>query len=1174
MVYESRVGDVITLGSTSWRIEEITHDQVLVTPVPGQPGRLPFWKGDAPGRPAELGRAVGAFVRELLRLDPGAARDRLRRSGLDEWAADNLLGYLTEQRESTRRVPDDRTVVVERFRDELGDWRVVVHSPFGARVNAPWALTLGSRFRERFGVDVQAVHADDGIVLRLPDMETSDGAAPSVADLVVIEADDVEDLVTTELGSSALFAARFRECAGRALLLPRRSPGRRQPLWQQRQRAAALLSVASRYGSFPVVLETARECLRDVFDVPGLTRLMRDVAARRVHVVEVETAAPSPFARSLLFGYVAQFLYEGDSPLAERRAAALALDPALLAELLGRGEGAALRDLLDPRALATTEAELQRLAPSRRVRGREGVADLARLLGPLTTAEVAARTRAERPGRRGPAADAGQSDPAGEAGREGQTDPAGQAWQAGQSDPAGDAEEAGHAEPELVRSWLAELETERRLIRVRIAGEVRWAAVEDAARLRDALGTPLPPGVAHAFAEPVADPLGDLISRYARTHGPFTAEEVACRYGLGVAAVAAPLDRLVAGGRLVRGELRPVEAGGSGCLDHCDAEVLRVLRRRSLAALRAQVEPVPPESLARFLPGWQHVASPLRGVDGVLRVVEQLAGAWLPASAVETLVLPTRVLDYSPAMLDELTAAGEVLWSGHGALPGNDGWVSLHPAELAPVSLAAPDAEFVPGPLHEKVLATLSGGGAYFFRPLADAVGCTDDRALAEALWDLVWAGLLSNDTLAPVRSLLAGGRTAHRARRSPPRARFGRYSSLRATAAASARPAMPSRSGPPTVAGRWSLLPRREQDPTVRAHAGAEILLERYGVVTRGSVQAEHYPGSFAAAYRVLCAFEEAGRVRRGYFVAGLGGAQFGTTGAVDRRGPVVRAPTGGAGRDRSGQPVRRRAAVAGAPGAWPGGHGSGPTVDRRGRAPPVDGGRRAPAGAEGRRPRRPGRGSARALRRAGRPDPALLGRRGRLGRAGPLVPRRPGVRGRGPPPGRRRPGPRRPGRRPRPADRRACRRCEPAGSRPPAGGPARRGRLSPHPAGPAHPELTTRPVGTGQRVVVAAANRLEVAEDSRCEAPGTGRTYEESRRFADPAPGCRTAPGVAAERSACRTAAGDIDGDRCRCRATTPATCGAAIEVPSIVTSEVLEPIPAEAIDAPGANRSTHGP
>ncbi|NLT53338.1 MAG: DEAD/DEAH box helicase [Actinomycetales bacterium] len=884
MVYESRVGDVITLGSTSWRIEEITHDQVLVTPVPGQPGRLPFWKGDAPGRPAELGRAVGAFVRELLRLDPGAARDRLRRSGLDEWAADNLLAYLTEQRESTRRVPDDRTVVVERFRDELGDWRVVVHSPFGARVNAPWALTLGSRFRERFGVDVQAVHADDGIVLRLPDMETSDGAAPSVADLVVIEADDVEDLVTTELGSSALFAARFRECAGRALLLPRRSPGRRQPLWQQRQRAAALLSVASRYGSFPVVLETARECLRDVFDVPGLTRLMRDVAARRVHVVEVETAAPSPFARSLLFGYVAQFLYEGDSPLAERRAAALALDPALLAELLGRGEGAALRDLLDPRALATTEAELQRLAPSRRVRGREGVADLARLLGPLTTAEVAARTRAERPGRRGPAADAGQSDPAGEAGREGQTDPAGQAWQAGQSDPAGDAEEAGHAEPELVRSWLAELETERRLIRVRIAGEVRWAAVEDAARLRDALGTPLPPGVAHAFAEPVADPLGDLISRYARTHGPFTAEEVACRYGLGVAAVAAPLDRLVAGGRLVRGELRPVEAGGSGCLDHCDAEVLRVLRRRSLAALRAQVEPVPPESLARFLPGWQHVASPLRGVDGVLRVVEQLAGAWLPASAVETLVLPTRVLDYSPAMLDELTAAGEVLWSGHGALPGNDGWVSLHPAELAPVSLAAPDAEFVPGPLHEKVLATLSGGGAYFFRPLADAVGCTDDRALAEALWDLVWAGLLSNDTLAPVRSLLAGGRTAHRARRSPPRARFGRYSSLRATAAASARPAMPSRSGPPTVAGRWSLLPRREQDPTVRAHAGAEILLERYGVVTRGSVQAEHYPGSFAAAYRVLCAFEEAGRVRRGYFVAGLGGAQFGTTGAVDR--------------------------------------------------------------------------------------------------------------------------------------------------------------------------------------------------------------------------------------------------------------------------------------------------
>ncbi len=519
MVYESRVGDVFTLGSSSWRIAEITHDRVLVTPAPGQPGRLPFWKGDALGRPAELGRALGAFVREVLAADDEDARARVARAGLDTWAADNLLTYLREQRSATRHVPDDRTLVVERFRDELGDWRVVVHSPFGGQVHAPWALTMAARLRERFGVEVQAMHADDGIVLRLPDVETPDGRAPDVADLIALEPEDVEPLVTAELGGSALFAARFRECAGRALLLPRRRPGQRQPLWQQRQRSAQLLEVASRYGSFPIVLETVRECLQDVFDVPGLVTLMRDIAARRVSIIEVETTQPSPFARSLLFGYVAQFLYEGDSPLAERRAAALSLDPALLAELLGRGEAAALRDLLDPEALMRTEAELQRLTPNRRARDVEAVADLLRILGPLTSLEVAARC----------------------------------------TGPTGDPE-AGASLPEAV-DRLEALLAARRVIRVRVAGEDRWAAVEDAARLRDALGTALPVGVAEAFTEPVADPLGDLASRYARTHGPFTAAEVAGRLGIGTAVAHDALRRLVAAGRLVEGELRPAGVG-------------------------------------------------------------------------------------------------------------------------------------------------------------------------------------------------------------------------------------------------------------------------------------------------------------------------------------------------------------------------------------------------------------------------------------------------------------------------------------------------------------------------------------------------------------------------------------------------------------------------------------
>jgi ATP-dependent Lhr-like helicase len=551
MVYESRVGDVFTLGSSSWRIEDITHDRVLVTPAPGQPGKLPFWHGDGLGRPLELGRAVGAFVREVTALPAAAARQRVELAGLDEWAVDNLVTYLADQREATGHVPDDRTIVVERFRDELGDWRVVVHSPFGAQVHAPWALTVAARMRERFGVDVQAMHGDDGLVLRLPDVDLDSGAPPDVADLVLVDPDDVEPLVTEQTGGSALYAARFRECAARALLLPRRRPGGRSPLWQQRQRAAQLLEVASRYATFPIVLETVRECLQDVFDVPGLVELMRDLAARRVRLVEVETREPSPFARSLLFGYVAQFLYEGDSPLAERRAAALALDPTLLAELLGRGEGAALRDLLDPDVITRTERELQRLDPERQARHAEDVADLLRALGPLSTPEVAARSR----------------------------------------------------EPRAAPTWLIELEGSRRVIAVRVAGDDRWASVEDAGRLLDALGTALPVGVPEVFREPVADPLGDLLARYARTHGPFTTTEAARRFGLGTAVAAGALARLVADGRLVEGELRP---GGQG-LELCDAQVLRTIRRRSLAVLRHEVEPVGVEDLARFLPGWQGV---------------------------------------------------------------------------------------------------------------------------------------------------------------------------------------------------------------------------------------------------------------------------------------------------------------------------------------------------------------------------------------------------------------------------------------------------------------------------------------------------------------------------------------------------------------------------------------
>ncbi|MCM2425764.1 Lhr family ATP-dependent helicase [Streptomyces sp. RKAG337] len=855
MVYESRVGDVFTLGTTSWRIEDITRDRVLVSPAPGVPGRLPFWKGDQLGRPLELGRAVGAFVREVGRLGPEEARERLAAAGLDTWATDNVLAYLSEQRQACGHIPDDRTIVVERFRDELGDWRVVVHSPFGAQVHAPWALALGARLMERYGLDAQVMHADDGIVLRLPDADlmgldlldtdtstgfgtgtdTSTGSDPvragaefdsdrspvGAAD-VAFDKGEVEQLVTDQVGGSALFASRFRECAARALLLPRRSPGKRTPLWQQRQRAAQLLQVASDFGSFPIVLEAVRECLQDVFDVPGLVELMGDIEARRVRLVEVTTPEPSPFARSLLFGYVAQFLYEGDSPLAERRAAALSLDSRLLAELLGQAE---LRELLDGDVLAELEQELQWLTEDRRVKDAEGVADLLRLLGPLTEAELAARG----------------------------------------------------AEPD----WAAHLESARRAIRVRIAGGEHWAAVEDAGRLRDALGTALPVGVPEAFTEPVKDPLGDLLARFARTHGPFTSVEAARRFGLGTAVVDGLLQRLAAGGRVVQGEFRP---GGAGH-EWCDAAVLRRLRRRSLAALRHEVEPVPPATLATFLPQWQHVGThSLRGIDGLVRAVEQLQGAEVPASALEKLVLPSRVSGYTPAMLDELTASGEVLWSGAGALPGKDGWVSLHLADTAPLLLKEPQPLEL-SPLHQAVLGALSGGYGLFFRQIADqarAAGeAPSDPELADAVWDLAWSGRLTNDTLAPLRALLGSGRTAgstaHRAPRSVPRGRYGSLTGRvpRATA---------SRTGPPTTAGRWSLVPPPESDPTLRAHALVHTLLDRHGVVTRGAVAAEGVEGGFSAAYRVLSAFEETGQTRRGYVVEGLGAAQFAMDGAVDR--------------------------------------------------------------------------------------------------------------------------------------------------------------------------------------------------------------------------------------------------------------------------------------------------
>ena len=820
MVYESRPGDVIALGATSWRITEITHDRVLVVPAPGVPARLPFWRGDAVGRPAELGEAIGRFTGELAVLDRPTFQKRCAEVGFDTFAVDNLLRLLSDQRDATTVVPSDTTLVVERFRDELGDWRVILHSPYGLRVHGPLALAVARRLSQRYGIDEKPTASDDGIVVRLPDT----GEEPPGAEIFVFDPEEIEPLITAEVGGSALFASRFRECAARALLLPRRHPGKRAPLWLQRQRAAQLLDVARKYPDFPIVLETVRECLQDVYDVPMLTELMSRIAQRRVRLIDVETPSPSPFAASMMFGYVGAFMYEGDSPLAERRAAALSLDTALLAELLGRVE---LRDLLDPDVVFATDQQLQHLVADRRARDAEAVADLLRLLGPLTEDEISHRATASDVG-----------------------------------------------------AWLGELRATKRALTVSYAEHTWWVAVEDIGRLRDAVGVAVPVGVPADFTESVADPLGELLGRFARTRAPFTTGQAARRFGLGLRVAADALGRLAQNSKLVRGEFTDT-ADGTG-EQWCDAEVLRILRRRSLAALRAQVEPVSTAAFARFLPAWQHLGSAVGagGIDGLATVIEQLAGVPVPASAVEPLIFSPRIRGYQPAMLDELLATGEIVWSGAGSISGSDGWVVFHTADTAPLTLAAP-TELDLTDAHLAILDVLGrpgeSRGAFFFRQFAES---GRDETFIPALWDLVWGGWLSGDTFAPVRALLTGGRKpgtrrsaapAHRHRRAP---RLSRYSVAHAQ----------TRQVDSTVAGRWSALPAHEPTSTLRAHFTAELLMNRYGVLTKAAVANEKVPGGFAMLYKVLTTLEEAGRCQRGYFVESLGGAQFAVAATVDR--------------------------------------------------------------------------------------------------------------------------------------------------------------------------------------------------------------------------------------------------------------------------------------------------
>ncbi len=806
MVYEARSGQTFLLGASAWRIEEITRDRVIVSPAPGAPAAIPFWKGDGAGRPVELGRAVGKLAREVAAMTPARAQKRLREeSSFDERAATNLIAYLADQAEATGAVPSDTTVVIERFRDEIGDWRMCVLTPFGAPVHAPWAMAIQGRHRERTGSEIHVIWSDDGIAIHLPEADELPGA-----ELALIEADDLEDLVVAELGSTALFGARFRENAARALLIPRRRPGQRTPLWQQRLKASSLLQVARRYGTFPIILETYRECLNDWFDLPATRDILRRIESRELAVVEVETPAASPFAGSLLFEYVAAYMYDDDTPVAERRAAALSLDRDLLRELLGQEE---LRELIDPGALAALEEALQLFAPDRRARDADSLHDVLRRIGDLTADEAAARCES----------------------------------------------------PSSAGEWLDALDGARRACRVRLAGEERWIAAEDAGRYRDGLGVMPPSGLPAAFLEPTEEPLLGLVRRYARTHGPFTTNDLALRFGLPIDAARVALDALEGRASLVVGELRP---GGSG-REWCDPEVLRRLRRASLAVLRKEVEAVDGVALARFLPAWHGIGRPRpgSGPDRLRETIGLLQGLALPFAQWEGETLPLRVASYSPAWLDRLLASGDVVWVGAGSMGRDGGRVALYLREEAtlfgpPACDAAPEGEAC------AALRAALVGGASFWDDLSALLDTTPEETFT-SLWQLVWAGEVTNDLWLPLRA----PRQAPRLRPSV-RPRFGR------------RGASTTRI-PPAVAGRWSLVQHRfsaAPDDSERRRALAELMLERHGILTRSAALADGIPGGFSRIYRDLTDLETLGRCRRGYFVEGLGGAQFALPGAVER--------------------------------------------------------------------------------------------------------------------------------------------------------------------------------------------------------------------------------------------------------------------------------------------------
>jgi ATP-dependent Lhr-like helicase len=826
MVFESRVGQTFTLGNANWRIEAIGHDRVLVTPAPPGPAQLPFWHGEGPGRPFELGQTVGEVLAEAesrLADAPRALPAWLEAEfGIDKPSAANLAEFLAEQRDALGALPNRKRIIIERFEDELGEPRVVVHSPFGERVNGALAFALSARIRESTGMTVEQLYTDDGIVFRFPAE-----AKPPAGLLRQVSSANVDDLVVQEIGGSAMFGTVFRQNAARALLLPRQSPNRRTPLWLQRIKAADLLQVARKYESFPIVIETYRECLQEVLDVVHLRQVLEEIEAGQIEVLQVETPFASPFAAEMLFGFVMAFMYGTDAPRAERKSNLLSINRDLLAEVL---DAQAMRELLEPAAIVQLEGRLQRTLPGWKAESSDELMEIFLRLVDLSEAEVAERYEGEASAALAELLRSGQVVPAPSAERRPST--------------------AEPPEPGV---------------------EERFVAAEYASWFR----------AAREPSTQLTEPRSRLVRTYAANHGPFAAVALERRYGFDPlpALKALQQQRVVA-----RGAFTP---GGSG-EEWCLVENLRQLHRQSLAILREQIEPREPAQFAAFLADWQGVSlQPQRsGVAPLRKVMEQLQGVALPMEVWEPDILHRRLAGYQPSWLDQLCASGELVWLGSTSPGGGKGKIAFYFRDEMELLLPSegPPRSLSPNAL--RVREWLRSRGASFMQDIAQGTQLGLPHVY-DALWELVWAGEATNDTFDPVRSPRRPRRSEQEAEAGSrevgrpipgsrfPAAGFRRWSYRRDF----------RRPGLPASQGRWSLFtPGGAASAEEQAEAYARQLLARYGVVAREMAFAEDGPAPWAAVYRVLKRLEALGQVRRGYFVKGLSGAQFALPDAIER--------------------------------------------------------------------------------------------------------------------------------------------------------------------------------------------------------------------------------------------------------------------------------------------------